>query len=259
MTVEVTLASTRDTPVPEEGDAEDMLGMHDKRNQMVMPTSSSAGPTTTFKQTSISSLKSSPDVPVEGTTKPQLVTVLQTKRKEKQTHTDPQARAQHTTSVEKLQTSSSKTPLPEGIRSQEPKVSSSEDVTSTSTGPTALVFDDGDDEDEDDDEARLHFPVVRISRRPSSTPRRPALMDLFSRPHLRKRSTTTLRPVLLNNIIARRGRHDHNQTTQHHRLQHDIAMRRRSHRESPPPRPYQMTLFYGEPLHAVRVAVKRRG
>lgn len=255
MTAEVTVVPTRDTPVQEGGG--DMLGMLDKRNKTVMSTSIFEERTTTFKQTSTSGIEShGPDVSVERETNPQLVTVSQTKSTEERTHAGPKARAEQTTLVEKLQTSS-KMPFPEGPRSQQPKAPSSEDVTSTSSEPTALVFDDDDDEDED--EASLHFPMMRITRRPSTTPRRPALMDLFGRRHLSNGSTTTLRPVLLHNIIARRGGRDANQTTRHHRLQQDIAVRRRHHHESPPPKPYQMTLFHGEPLHAVRVAVKRRG
>lgn len=104
------------------------------------------------------------------------------------------------------------------------------------TEPTALF--PGEYEEYDDEETAvrgMHFPMVKIRRLPSTTRRRLALMDLFGR----------AAPV------ARR-------TSLHPRLQHRIAVRR-GHRTSPRSWPYHMTLFFDEPLNAVRVPVKSRG
>ncbi|KAH6940897.1 hypothetical protein HPB50_010151 [Hyalomma asiaticum] len=252
-TAEVATKVTRDTPIPEVGSAEDMFGMLHEQNKMAKSTSGVGERKVPHKETSTASFEShGPDVSVDRTTNPHPVTFSQTVGTE-QTHVDQTTRAEQTSTVEAPHTSF-KEALPAELP---PKVPSSEDVTTTSTEPTALVFDNGDDEYED--EAKWHFPMMRITRRPSTTPRRPALMDLFGPRHPVITKTTTLRPVLLHNIVARRGSRDRNETTRHHRLQHDIAVRRRRKHQSPPPKPYDMTLFHGEPLHAVRIAVKRRG
>lgn len=252
-TAEVATTVTRDTPIPEVGSAEDMLGMLHEQNKMAKSTSGVGERTVPHKETSTTSFEShGPDVSVDRTTNPHPVTVSQRVGTE-QTHVDQTTRAEQTSTVEVPHTSF-KEALPAELQ---PKVPSSEDVTTTSTEPTALVFDNGDDEYED--EAKWHFPMMRITRRPSTTPRRPALMDLFGPRHFVITTTTTLRPVLLHNIVARRGSRDRNETTRHHRLEHDIALRRRRKHQSPSPKPYDMTLFHGEPLHAVRIAVKRRG
>ncbi|XP_065309920.1 serine-rich adhesin for platelets-like [Dermacentor albipictus] len=253
----VSETSTSETPIPEVGAGEDMLGMLEKQDKIVMSTFGPKDHILPNKQASTSSLESPrPDGSAGTVTKPHIVAVSQTTRTEQRTHADQKMRTVQTTVEEQT---SSKDVSPEELRSTQPKLLLPESTTATNE---SLVFDTGndDDDDEEEDEARLHFPMMKITRRPSTTPRRPAIMDLFGRRHhVKSKSTTTLRPVLQHNIVARRGHRARGQETKHRRLQHDIAVRRRRHHQSPPPKPYQMTLFHGEPLHAVRIAVKRRG
>ncbi|XP_075529190.1 uncharacterized protein LOC142560754 isoform X2 [Dermacentor variabilis] len=254
-TAKVSETSAIETPIPEVGAGEDMLGMLEKQDGIVKSTFGPKDDILPNKQTSTSSLESPrPDVSAGTVTKPHIVAVSQTTRTEPRTHADQKMRTVQTTVEEQT---SSKNVSPEELRSTQPKVLLPDSTTATNE---SLVFDTGNDDDDEEDEARLHFPMMKITRRPSTTPRRPAIMDLFGRRHhFESKSTTTLRPVLQHNIVARRGHHERDQATKHRRLQHHIAVRRRRHHQSPPPKPYQMTLFHGEPLHAVRIAVKRRG
>lgn len=225
-TATTTLPTASDTPNPELGFGDDMLGRLGDENKAPNSTFDAKEPN--GQKTAGTSSPSKQPVPTWTVAKPHIEVIPLTTRKER---------------------AASKSSRPAGPQERRPQ-----ETTTATTEPTAVVFDFGDDEE---DEARLHFPMMKIRRRPSTTPRVPAIMDLFGRGLLTSRRATTLRPVLQHHIAVRRG-HPEREPTLRPRLEHDIAMKRR-HRRSQPPRPYHMTLFHDEPLQAMRIAVRRMG
>ncbi|KAK8758493.1 hypothetical protein V5799_003875 [Amblyomma americanum] len=229
-TASTTLPPSSDTPIPDLGFGDDMLG---RFGDGIKAPNSTLGAKKPKEQ-------ATPETPAPNKQPVQAWTVAKPRIEV----------VPLTTLKEETSSKTSRPAVPEQPQTQP------QETTTAATEPTAVVFDVNDDDDEED-EARLHFPMMKIRRRPSTTRRRPAIMDLFGRGLPTSSRPTTLRPVLQHHIAVRRGRPERAPTLRP-RLQHDIAMKRRHHR-SQRPRPYRMTLFHDEPLQAVRIPVKRMG